>query len=134
MCTAAQLKASLGSGNAGAGNLYRYLVLSNTSDTACHLTGFPGLSMLDAAGRQIGEPATREHDNYVPVVLKPGDSASDTIHTVNQQGTCLPTSTQLRIYPPGSKASLVFPGQVTNCDNLFAITPLTSGTTGNPSQ
>lgn len=132
MCTAAQLSAALGGGDAGAGNLYRYLVLTNTSTTTCHLTGFPGLSMLDASGRQIGAPASREHDGYTPVVLKPGDTASDTIHTINQQGTCLPTSVRLRIYPPGSKASLVFPGEITNCDDLFAITPLIAGSTGNP--
>jgi hypothetical protein len=132
MCTAAQLGASLGGGDAGAGNLYRYLVVTNHSKTTCHVAGFPGLSMLDAKGKQIGAPATREPVGYLPVVLRPGESASDTIHTVNQQGTCLPTSTELRIYPPGSKASLVFPGEVTNCDDQFSITPFAAGTTGNP--
>ncbi|MYS19579.1 Protein of unknown function [Streptomyces sp. DvalAA-14] len=132
MCTAAHLEAALGGGDAGAGNLYRYLVLTNTGTTACHLTGFPGLSLLDASGRQIGDPATREPVGYVPVVLKPGGSASDTIHTVNQQGVCLPESAQVRVYPPGSKASLTFPGQITNCDNLLAITPLAPGSNGNP--
>jgi hypothetical protein len=132
LCTAAQLTPSLGGGDAGAGNLYRYLVLTNHSDTVCHVTGFPGLSLLDADGRQIGAPATYQQLDHQPVVLRPGESASDTIHTVNQQGTCLPTSTSLRIYPPGSKASLVFPGRVTNCDNEFVVTPFTAGTTGNP--
>jgi hypothetical protein len=131
-CAAGQLNASLGGGNAGAGNLYRYLLLTNTGTTTCHLAGFPGLSLLDASGRPIGAPATREQPGYSEVVLQPGGSASDTIHTANHQGTCLPTSTQLRVYPPGSRASLVFPGQITNCGNLFGITPLTSGTTGNP--
>jgi hypothetical protein len=132
MCTAAQLTASLGGGDAGAGNLYRYLVLTNSSGTACHLTGFPGVSLLDANGKQTGRPATRTQDGYTPVVLAPGGSASDTIHTLNQQGTCLAASAQLRIYPPGSKASLVIPGQITDCGNVFTITPLTSGKTGNP--
>jgi hypothetical protein len=108
-------------------------VITNTSRTACHVTGFPGLSMLDANGNQIGEPATRERLTYQPVPLAPGASASDTIHTVNQQGTCLPASTSLRMYPPGSRASLVIPGQVTECDNVFVITPFTGGETGNPS-
>jgi len=132
MCATSQLSAALGGGDAGAGNLYRYLVLTNNSGTTCHLTGFPGVSMLDANGKQIGRPATRTQDGYAPVDLAPGGSASDTIHTINQQGTCLATSAQLRIYPPGSKASLVIPGQITDCDDVFTITPLTSGKTGNP--
>jgi Protein of unknown function (DUF4232) len=132
MCAASQLTASLGSGDAGAGNLYRYLVLTNHGATACHLAGYPGLSMLDAGGKQIGRPAGRQPMTYAAVVLKPGGSASDTIHTANQQGTCLPASARLKLYPPGSKASLTFPGAVTDCDDLFEITPFTAGSTGNP--
>ncbi|WP_328917632.1 MULTISPECIES: DUF4232 domain-containing protein [unclassified Streptomyces] len=130
MCATSQLTASLGGGDAGAGNLYRYLVLTNHSSTTCHLTGYPGLSMLDAKGNQIGAPATRAATGYAPVVLTPGGSASDTIHTINHQGTCLPTSTSLRIYPPGNTAALVFAGQVTDCDNLFTVTPLSAGKGG----
>ncbi|MFJ4408300.1 MULTISPECIES: DUF4232 domain-containing protein [unclassified Streptomyces] len=133
MCATSQLTASLGGQDAGAGNLYRYLVLTNHSGTTCHLTGFPGLSLLDASGKQIGAPATREHNGYAAVVLRPGGKVSDTIHTINHQGTCLPTSTSLRIYPPGNKASLVFAGKITNCDNQFSVTPLVAGTGGNPS-
>jgi hypothetical protein len=132
MCATSQLTASLGGGDAGAGSLYRYLVLTNHSGTTCHVTGFPGLSLLDAQGRQIGAPATYRQLPHSPVVLRPGQSASDTIHTVNQQGTCLPTSAKLRIYPPGSRQWLDIPGQVTNCDNEFVVTPFAPGTTGNP--
>jgi Protein of unknown function (DUF4232) len=133
MCASSQLTASLGGGDAGAGNLYRYLVFTNHSSTACHLTGFPGLSMIDASGKQIGRPATRQPMTYAAVVLKPGGSASDTIHTINHQGTCLPESSQLKAYPPGNTVSLTFPGKVTNCDDQFVVTPLTAGTGGNPS-
>ncbi|MEE4540606.1 DUF4232 domain-containing protein [Streptomyces sp. V4-01] len=132
MCATSQLTAGLGGGDAGAGNLYRYLVLTNHSATACHVNGYPGLSMLDANGRQIGAPATRDERAHTQVVLKPGGSASDTIHTVNGQGTCLPASVTLRIYPPGNTASLDFPGQVTDCDDQFTVTPFTAGATGNP--
>ncbi|WP_406370522.1 DUF4232 domain-containing protein [Streptomyces sp. NBC_01550] len=132
MCATSQLTGSLGAGDAGAGNLYHYLVLTNHSSTTCHLTGFPGVSLLDASGRQIGPAATREHTSYEPVVLKPGGSASDTIHTVNHQGTCLPTSTQVRVYPPGNTASLVLAGEIANCHSVLSITPLAAGTGGNP--
>jgi hypothetical protein len=133
MCATSQLTASLGGGDAGAGHLYRYLVLTNHSRTSCHLTGFPGLSLLDAGGRRIGAPATREHPSYAPVVIRPGGSASDTVHTLNHQGSCLPTSARLRVYPPGNRASLVFPGEVTVCGGRFGVTPFAAGTAGNPS-
>ncbi|MFC1419468.1 DUF4232 domain-containing protein [Streptacidiphilus cavernicola] len=136
MCATSQLTASLGGGDAGAGNVYRYLLLTNHSGTTCHVTGFPGLSLLDAAGKQIGAPATEQALAHTPVVLRPGESASDTVHTANRQTNssteCLPTSVQLRIYPPGNTASIVFSGKVTNCDNLFSVTPFTAGSTGNP--
>jgi hypothetical protein len=133
MCATSQLTAHLGGGDAGAGNLYRYLVITNHSGTTCHVTGFPGVSLLDAHGKQIGAAAGREHNGYAAVTLAPGASASDTIHTINHQGTCLPASTSLRVYPPGNRASLVIPGKVTNCDHLLAVTPLLAGTGGNPS-
>ncbi|MFF0052453.1 DUF4232 domain-containing protein [Streptomyces sp. NPDC005498] len=133
MCTASQLTVSLGGGDAGAGNLYRYLVLTNRTSGACQVSGYPGLSLLDAGGEQIGAPATRDRRTYAPVVLEPGGSASVTIHTINRQGECLPTSAQLRIYPPGDTASLVIPGEITNCDDRFSVTPFAAGTSGNPS-
>jgi hypothetical protein len=132
VCTADQLTAQLEGGDAGAGQVYQYLVLTNHSRITCHITGFPGLSLLDAQGNQIGAPATRDQRVYQAVVLAPGASASDTVHTVNQQGTCLPTSSSLRIYPPGSRVALVVPGRVTNCDDMLTVTPLTAGRTGNP--
>jgi hypothetical protein len=132
MCATSQLTASLGGSDAGAGNLYRYLVITNHSGTACHLTGYPGLSMLDGGGKQIGQPATRQPMDYQPVVLAPGASASDTIHTTNHMGTCLPESTELRIYPPGNLDPLVISGQVTDCGDLFSVTPFLKGSTGNP--
>jgi hypothetical protein len=136
LCTADQLTPRLAGGNAGAGQIYSYLVVTNHSSTPCHVTGYPGLSLLDASGRQIGVPATYVHQPYGPVVLSPGASASDTVHTVNRQSNdpaqCRPTSTLLRIYPPGSRASLVFAGQVTVCLGTFEVTPFGPGTTGNP--
>lgn len=131
MCTASQLTASLGGSEAGAGHLYRYLVLTNSGAAACHITGYPGVSLLDADGRQIGQPATRHAMDYSPVVLDPGGSASATIHTINQQGSCLPTSVKVKIYPPGSRQSLKIAGKITNCDDLLEITPFAAGTSGN---
>ncbi|WP_327286935.1 DUF4232 domain-containing protein [Streptomyces sp. NBC_01198] len=130
MCTTSQLTGALGGGDAGAGNLYRYLVLTNHSSTACHLTGYPGVSLLDSAGKQIGAPADRQPSRYAAVVLRPGGSASDTIHTINHLGSCLPASAKVRIYPPGNTAAMVITGAVTNCDHTFTVTPMAAGRSG----
>ncbi|WP_329128730.1 DUF4232 domain-containing protein [Streptomyces sp. NBC_01476] len=130
MCATSQLSVAQRGGDAGAGNLYYYLVFTNTGKAACHLTGYPGVSMLDSGGKQIGQPATRERSTYGAVVLKPGASASDTIHTVNHQGTCLPTSAQLHVYPPGNTASVNVPAKITECYNTFSVTPLAAGAGG----
>src|SRR6478736_645998 len=53
-CAASSLSAELGQTNAGAGQVYQPLVLRNTGTAACELRGFPGVSVLDSAGTQIG--------------------------------------------------------------------------------
>jgi Protein of unknown function (DUF4232) len=133
-CPTSQLTAALGGSDAGAGNLYRYLVLTNNGSTPCALEGFPGLSLLDDQGTQLGAAATFDHSfSYARVVLRPGASASDTIHTLNAGATsCTGTSNSLRIYPPGNRASLVIPGQVMLCGGQLSVSPFTSGSTGNP--
>ena len=133
-CATSQLTAALGGGDAGAGNLYRYLVLTNHGSTPCALAGFPGLSLLDARGTQLGASATFDHSfSYSQVVLQPGATASDTIHTLNAGATsCSGTSSKVRIYPPGNTASLVIPGQVMLCGGELSVSPFTSGSGGNP--
>lgn len=130
MCATSQLTGELGGGDAGAGHIYKYLVLTNHSTTTCHLTGYPGVSLLDSAGKQIGKPADRQASRYAPVVLKPGASASDTLHTINHMGTCQAASAKIRVYPPGNTASLVIPGEITVCDHTFTITPMAAGKNG----
>ena len=134
-CATSQLSASLGGGDAGAGNLYRFLELTNHSKTSCELDGFPGLSLLNAHGQQIGAAATFDHSIAgSPVTVRPGQSVSDTIHTLNSGATsCQGTSTELRIYPPANKAALVIPGKVMLCGHLLSVSPFGPGTTGNPS-
>ncbi|WP_419994107.1 DUF4232 domain-containing protein [Streptomyces boninensis] len=131
-CRTSQLSAALGGQEAGAGNIYQHLVLTNKSSTACALKGYPGVSLLDAAGKQLGPTATREAKGYGTVTLAPGATASNTLHTLNRHGKCLPASAQVRVYPPANRASLVIPGEITICGNVFSISPLAAGAGGNP--
>ncbi|WP_152629237.1 DUF4232 domain-containing protein, partial [Streptacidiphilus jiangxiensis] len=79
MCATSQLTGTLGAGDVGAGQIYRDVVLTNHSSTSCHLTGYPGVSVLDAHGATIGAAATHDPRSYAPVVLAPGGTATTTI-------------------------------------------------------
>ncbi|NGN70264.1 DUF4232 domain-containing protein [Streptomyces sp. A7024] len=125
-CETAKLSASVRTGDAAAGSIYRYLVLTNRGSVTCRLTGYPGVSLLDADGKQLGDPATRDAKGYTPITLAPGKSASSTLRTINHQGDCLPTSTRVRVYPPGNTASLTAPAEIDLCDKTFTVTPLTT--------
>lgn len=111
-CTAAQLTASLTQGQGGgAGSVYPYLVLTNSSENTCTIKGYPGVS-LRAGDQQIGAPA--ERDASVPaktITLKKGESAHAALQ-ITQAGnydsaTCSPKqATSMMIYPPNQKESL----------------------------
>ncbi|NGN70508.1 DUF4232 domain-containing protein, partial [Streptomyces sp. A7024] len=131
-CKTSQLSAAIGGQEAGAGHVYRHLVLTNKGSSACALKGFPGVSLLDSAGKQIGPAATRESKSYGTVTIEPGGTASNTLHTLNRHGKCLPASAQVRVYPPANKASIEIPGEITICGNVFSISPLAAGAGGNP--
>jgi hypothetical protein len=130
-CTATQLEGELGPTNAGAGQVYAPLILRNTSSTSCEVRGFPGVSLLDASGTQIGEPATREGAEGGTVLLQPGGVASATLHTTNEGigGACDPVSTQMKVFPPGQTASIDFSAAYTACGG-FTVTSLVPGDTG----
>jgi hypothetical protein len=110
------------------------LVLTNTSNRSCTVAGFPGVSLVDAAGAQIEQPAQREPgfpENAVP--LAPAASASTVLHTTQEgiaPGGCWPVSAQIKVFPPNELDALVFPGQFKVCGNAFTIRPLVAGTTG----
>jgi hypothetical protein len=131
-CSSSALSASVGVSQAGAGQRYTALVLTNTGSKTCDLKGFPGVSLLDSSANQIGEPAGREGAEGSLVTLDPGGSASTTLHT-SAPGlgpTCEPASTQIKIYPPDNTVAIVIPAVYTSCGG-FHVTSLVPGTGGN---
>lgn len=131
-CTTGQLKGSLGETQAGAGQRYTTLVLTNTGSKECDLRGFPGVSLVDASGKQIGQPASREGTEGATVMIKPGGTASATLHTsaAGMGAQCDATSTQLRIFPPDNTESLMITAAYSACGG-FRVTTLVSGSAGN---
>lgn len=137
LCTAADLSAVVETpmGAGGAGTVERTLILSNTSDAECTMTGYPGVSYVDAAEAQVGAPADREAGVEVPtVILEPGQSAIATLLQTNAQNygdACTLTDTAgVRIYPPGATDSLIALQESVGCTAediiLMTVGPVTA--------
>ena len=110
-CSTAVLSLSHTRHDVGAGQSYERLVLRNTGRRTCHLRGFPGVSYVVAAGRQVSAPASFTDQPRVTVLLAPGRSAYAVLHAVNivdavPDCTHLTQALGLRVYPPGSRNAM----------------------------
>jgi len=121
LCKAGDVKLSLGQGDAGAGSLYRPLLITNTKPVPCTIQGFPGVSYVAGAdGHQVGPAAFREGAKGNAVKLNQGQSAAADLQFVNVQNfdpaVCKPTEvTGLRVYLPQETASNFLPSPGTGC-------------------
>ena len=130
-CRSAELAAELGPPGYGAGQVYVPLLLRNVGGRTCQLKGYPGVSLLDGAGNQLGEPAGREPQTPALVTLGPGEVASALLHTTNGPigGPCQAASTRVKVYPPNEVDALVVAGRFTACGG-FTVRPVVVGPTG----
>ncbi|MBE9499974.1 DUF4232 domain-containing protein [Streptomyces sp. GKU 257-1] len=55
-CAASDLKASIGPNRPGAGQHHHALVFTNSSGSACTMSGFPGFAFVDASGNRVSSP------------------------------------------------------------------------------
>jgi hypothetical protein len=111
-CNADELTLSLTNGDGGgAGTLNQVLVLTNSGKRTCTLVGFPGVSLVNDNGNQIGSPAGRAK-NYSEksLSLKPAATAKATVSYSEQgnfgAGVCKTGATKLRVYPPNDTGYL----------------------------
>ncbi|NUR03198.1 MAG: DUF4232 domain-containing protein [Streptomyces sp.] len=125
-CAVSDLYVSMGRKEGAAGSVYWPIRFTNTSTTSCTLRGYPGVSALDPAHRQIGPAATHSGRSFTTVVLAPAHSVSAVIRTTNGPigGPCLRTGTYLRIYPPASFRAVLVPASWTICSHLFQVGPV----------
>ena len=100
-------------GSKKAGITYYTLDFTNTSGSVCSLSGFPYVSMISRAGRQLGSPAGRARMTVVPLVrLAPGATAHTTLAyyggKVSGTSGCGPVATayEVRAYVAGEKHAL----------------------------
>lgn len=107
-CTTNHLILSVVPGeNGAAGTIVYTLNLTNTGKLACTLYGFPGVSLTNDAGVQIGSPAGRATGyTEAKLMLVPAGSVKFEVSTSNSgaypDGQCTAGATTFRVYPPDS--------------------------------
>ncbi|MDA3625947.1 DUF4232 domain-containing protein [Saccharopolyspora sp. WRP15-2] len=113
-CHTSMLNGSLQNADAGAGQRYAELTLTNNSGETCTLYGYGGMQLVDSSGRALPTNAERT-PNPGPsmITLAPGASASATLHwTVvptgdePTDGQCQPTPARLQVIPPDETDAL----------------------------
>ena len=119
-CAVAQLSGAIGERNgapAGTGDgmnqKHDAIILTNTSGTTCTIQGWPGVSLVgDGNGTQLGAAAALDRTTPHPTLaIQPGgkvqapiDYTSAAVYPGSQCG--VKQADGLRVYPPGSTASL----------------------------
>jgi len=107
-CTSDVLTGTIQPQDAGAGNRFAVLVVTNKSQKTCTLWGYGGVELFDAAKSPIPTVAERNLDPKPALVtLAPGFTAAKNLHwgvvaTGDEptDGPCEPPSTGLRVLPP----------------------------------
>jgi hypothetical protein len=115
-CGTAQLDIWLDtSGNGAAGSVYYDLEFTNLGARTCSLGGYPGVSSVDLAGRQIGSAANRNPAVPAKVItLGRGKTAIAYLQITDVANypstTCRPTTAAgIRVFPPNQTASQIVP-------------------------
>jgi hypothetical protein len=110
-CTAATLAVWVSADNVAYDvNDYYLLEFTNTGGQTCTLYGYPGVSGVSASGKQVGSPAQWVRF-AVPgtVTIAPGATAHAQLayrpQLVGSERQYLEPVSELRVYPPGQKAT-----------------------------
>jgi hypothetical protein len=120
-CRSAQLSARLGRFGVAAGSVGGVAVLRNDSSEPCALEGYPGLRMLDRAGRRIPTHVHRGASMTAPAVavrrvtLAPGGVARFHIGFTDMTGygfAHCPVSARVAPTPPGAASAIIVPWQL----------------------
>jgi len=120
-CSSANLRISLSSGGAGAGTDFTIVDFTNGGVAPCTVYGYPGVSLANSSGAQIGAAATRNPSKPSALVtLAPGAKANATLGVANAENypaaDCKPTSSsQLRVFPPNQTKAIEVPFSTTGC-------------------
>ncbi|HEX6461908.1 MAG TPA: DUF4232 domain-containing protein [Candidatus Saccharimonadales bacterium] len=131
-CNADELSLSVSQNSgSGAGTLSYDLILTNISKRSCALWGYPGVSLVNNNGNQIGSPAERDLDaEEKKLTLAPNSKVKSAIKLANssnfEAGECKEGATKFRVYPPNDTGylSVALPPAVTAWCPGFEVTPV----------
>ena len=102
-------------GDGAAGSTYYHLEFTNLSGSRCTLTGYPGVSAVDLAGRRLGSAAARDPATRPRTVTLAAGRTMTSVLQIADAGVfspaaCRPvTAAGLRVYPPNQRRSKLIP-------------------------
>ena len=136
-CSTSNLRITLGNGGAGAGTDFTVLDFTNGGASTCTLFGFPGVSLTNSSGTQIGAAATRNPSKTPALItLAPGAKANATLGVANAENyptsACKPTTAaQLKVFPPNQTQAIELPFTATGCAvssaHQLSVTAISAG-------
>ena len=140
VCTTANLSVwvNISEGNGAAGTIYYPLEFTNTSNHTCRTWGYPGVSTLNASGKQLGDAAGRNPLYAGAWVNIP---AGGTAHSLMSYGNaevatsgCKPvTASLIKVYPPNQTTAVTLAYKSMGCAKtavkLLTIGVVQAGTT-----
>jgi hypothetical protein len=114
-------------GNGAAGSIFYKLEFTNLSSRSCSLFGYPGVSAVDLAGRQLGSAAGRDFSRTPhTVTLRTGATAGAMLRIVDVGGFSASSchrvfAAGLRVYPPNGTSSKVVPFPFAACTSTASV-------------
>jgi hypothetical protein len=140
-CATSSLDVKQGLAQGYAGGVYEVIDFTNTSNSACSLLGYPGVSLVTGPPHtQIGLAAKRSTTSGTVklITLAPGATANATLQIVDAlnypSATCGPTkAAALKVYPPNQTAPVYLPNTSEACTKsvqTMNIGPVQAGSGG----
>ncbi|MGH2557699.1 MAG: DUF4232 domain-containing protein [Thermomicrobiales bacterium] len=83
LCQVEDIRASFGDWNAGAGNRYGTVLLTNERNGVCVAAGVPHLQVYDAEGTLVIESTTEQTEPFRSAPIRPGDQAASKFRWAN---------------------------------------------------
>jgi Protein of unknown function (DUF4232) len=120
-CTSAELAVSVQSAGAASGQAFATLRFTNTSNSACTLDGYPGVSLM-LNGKQLGGAATRSGAAIKTITIAPQQNL--TAQLTDNTSCNAAESDTIRIYPPNLTVPVQIPFVLRGC--ALVVTPVTS--------
>jgi hypothetical protein len=113
-CRTVQLHGSFSGFDAGAGQRYVQLTLTNVAKVRCSVSGYPGLQLVAVDGRAVPtEVVPSDAGSLTHLTIAPGRRVSSVLHWIGiplddeaQTGPCELTPAHVNITPPGDTTPL----------------------------